>query len=1011
MSLNLRKIYNKENRQITKSSNLYKLAQKNELPITWSDVRSRRGYLEKKTEVVKAELETHRGIKKYKIPTGEIRNQLYTVRDLIIKSKYKKFHIALYCDNKMVKKHSYEIPDDKSVHAWWNDDKIYLDWLVSSQITWLNYVLPLTHAQYELFQNNEDELIVYLTENFEEGQTNEKYIIISKELDIPALAYNQLFREGETHCFFNPIMKWAEDMLEKEKQKDEKSRRERKYNSMIKYINENISKYEEGITQEDIEKVSTDISIGVDIKDYLGCEWINIRPKQHAIKVFSYLNSRDNHVDIDTLCSNQDKEIINRDVMIDKIFTIKENKEYYRFKGTDTCPSLLITSNKMYQLDTTKNEYDIYNKFETDMGFIQYCKVFLDTPQEYKLYSTFVKNSIHVGGCVDYVEITDELRNSNTIKQVDQTKSYTQHKNCPYYQGFIPKISDYRLVPDNINQKEFLKQHLGIYEIVNINIENCNENTKKHIEMLNLFTTQGKEDEERIYVFTSPELLFYLDNNVEFDIVQGAWCSTPFHFDYPEYMFNKIDPTDKLSPPFYSKWAGMTGKINDTEKINVFCSVRMAQDIKQRHQSLKVKAYETDEKQKRVEIEIPKATICTYNHIFSFITSYARIHLLNQLFSINASQIIRVNMDGIYYTGDIEIKPTFTQKYDKGKEHLKITTIAKNCSTERYMSYYNIKHKRSSQEYIQNNRITVKIGCGGSGKTHSILTDKGYINVYYTTESWKLTTEKTTEYKCKGSVWAVVLDEQNIKSIFKYQPAVIIVDEATLLTDDRKKTFIKMYPYSKIIFCGDFNKKGNPYQLTPVGFKPMTFKKIDYVDETHINTNYRTTDIILLELLSKLRKLIDKKTDQTTTIKKLTKYFKETDQIVNKEYVEKNYKIDDYILCSRRTCNICKEYHCGHKDGHNYVQEWTNTFKGKFTNEKYFLTSNTSTTNNGDIIISDVKPTVKHEIRHAFTVHSIQGTTIKENTIYIDSRNFFDPNMAYVAVSRATSINQIKYII
>ena len=110
---------------------------------------------------------------------------------------------------------------------------------------------------------------------------------------------------------------------------------------------------------------------------------------------------------------------------------------------------------------------------------------------------------------------------------------------------------------------------------------------------------------------------------------------------------------------------------------------------------------------------------------------------------------------------------------------------------------------------------------------------------------------------------------------------------------------------------------------------------------------------------------------------------------VNKQFVKDHYKKEDIILVSR----------------HIYNDEWTKTFKKI---EKYKVTNNTRDYSNGDIIFNKVKK-VNTELRHGYTIHSVQGETFKNN-IYIDMRKMIDLRMFYTAVSRAEYENQIYLI-
>ena len=61
------------------------------------------------------------------------------------------------------------------------------------------------------------------------------------------------------------------------------------------------------------------------------------------------------------------------------------------------------------------------------------------------------------------------------------------------------------------------------------------------------------------------------------------------------------------------------------------------------------------------------------------------------------------------------------------------------------------------------------------------------------------------------------------------------------------------------------------------------------------------------------------------------------------------------------------------------------------------------------IVIQDEKPKIKCEIRHAFTIHAIQGETA-QTRLFIDINNMYDLKMLYTAISRAKKWNQIIFM-
>jgi hypothetical protein len=119
------------------------------------------------------------------------------------------------------------------------------------------------------------------------------------------------------------------------------------------------------------------------------------------------------------------------------------------------------------------------------------------------------------------------------------------------------------------------------------------------------------------------------------------------------------------------------------------------------------------------------------------------------------------------------------------------------------------------------------------------------------------------------------------------------------------------------------------------------------------------------------------------------KEFTRLGRTITVDQLKESYDVEDMVLTGT---NVNKDY-------------FTGLFTGKFEKEKYYITENTRLHQNGEIVIGE-KPESKSEIRHSFTVHSIQGETA-ENSLFIDCSTMFDARMFYTAISRARSLNQI----
>lgn len=113
--------------------------------------------------------------------------------------------------------------------------------------------------------------------------------------------------------------------------------------------------------------------------------------------------------------------------------------------------------------------------------------------------------------------------------------------------------------------------------------------------------------------------------------------------------------------------------------------------------------------------------------------------------------------------------------------------------------------------------------------------------------------------------------------------------------------------------------------------------------------------------------------------------------VPTRKYLENFYSNEDMILCQ------------------------TNSQKDKYTSmfpnfNKFYVKSNSNSMfSNGDIF-TDIQLTTKlipgsYEKRHGFTVHSVQGESVRTK-LFIDMSGM-DPKMIYTAISRCVDIDNV----
>jgi hypothetical protein len=616
---------------------------------------------------------------------------------------------------------------------------------------------------------------------------------------------------------------------------------------------------------------------------------------------------------------------------------------------------------------------ECFNEFEIETGLIN-CKI--DDIDDAML-SSFVKWGTHYNGTIDFKDLHDgeqmnyELEN---VFHIDMSKAYSRFKMCKFYEGFLGKITDFRLTN--------CIQGVGLYYIYDLVIPAgsfC-----KYNDTLKIYQSHN--------IYTSFELTFLQSKGCTFKILSGCWGVKSLDFDFnDEMMESKNDDGNS----YYALWAGKCDSHYLQKKTWINGDYNMCCLIAE-NTTAKIEHYENGE----ICVKYDKKHNYHLGHVTAFITAYQRLNVLEQLDAIDYDNVIRVCVDGIYTKDSISnLKNAFRHKNDiedktfsncQGEsfisnliEDMEIGKhIYKSCGKETTEYKENIMEWRFGDER-KSNAKELHIGAGGNGKTHKNLIDKGLVKVLYVSPSWKLARNKQNEYGCKVSVWArLITDDPEMINLVKRYSNVLLIDECSMMTEGEKLRIFQLYGDMKIIFCGDLG-----YQLS--SFNGEEMKPTGFDDIIQNNINYRCTDSRLLGLLKDLREMISYGRPVYEINKFVNAFFKTHDRIINNDTLKKIYKVNDMILV-----------------GTNKVKdEYTEMFSSL---EKYYCKENNRVYSNGDIVIGS-KPDCKCELRHAYTTHSIQGETAQHN-LYIESSKMFDARMFYTAISRAKTLEQIFII-
>ena len=852
----------------------------------------------------------------------------------------------VYRDNNtnLVEMHEYNIPVENKQFRQFAKDKWF------GQRDW-----QLT-SDTSIFMGTDGNVIVLVGQNIKN---------IDKQI-------NQSFRDGQTNCLLTPIKTWAIEKMCEIKNK----RSHEKYITILNKIDIYLKTYANGVPRENINEIANNLNITISIELPFQKEpFILEKPDTKSHTTFRFMNTIINHVDeiIDLKKFNEcTKEELNK-----KIQDLDNNNCAYYFTKNNRHINRIYVNGEVYGLSFKYYKFisDFENKYNINSWKI-------DAIKQIEL-TKFLENSCHYNCCMDF-----ENEYKQKLTHIDQTACYRNFETCKFYIGFLSKITDFR-VTNKI-------QGVGIYQITDIKI--TNEKFKQYNDYLHFYVNHNS--------YPVPALNF-LDTVGSYKIIGGCWGmdqTLNMHFDNEESTF--MDKDNNV--PYYSKYFGLCNSVNYEKTYHLHGTDEIAQVIRQNtntevleyginlfsseNTSNKNTSNENTSNEKHlISVKTKKLHVHHLSHVTSFILEYARLNIIEQLMDMPFESIIRINSDGIYFVAQetMVLKNNYREKQSDcfNEESGRFTTYpsAKHlCSNT---IDYNIEYNFG--KYRDFYKTELAVGGGGSGKTHYNLTDLGSINIMYIAPSWKLARNKSKEYGCNVATHASLLMCDPTNTTFNYAN-ILLIDEVSMMTNEAKQKILKFYANYKIIFCGDIK-----YQLPfiPICKEIQTEFNSDLIENImQFNTDFRATCNILKDLKQETRDLIDNGMLMTPNylLDKLQKCID----------IEKMYNIEDMILCQF----------------HKNKDEYTSKFTGKFfdlqniNTEKYYITETSIKYSCGDIIITNEKIDLKFkpEIRHSFTIHSIQGETCYTKLFIHRAR--MSLRMFYTAISRAKIYDQIYLI-
>jgi len=834
-------------------------------------------------------------------------------------------------------------------------------------------------------------------QNFKTDLNNTVVIFyFSKDDTINPNKIYQTFRDNTTNtCFFDCIESRLIDTDDKHKQS--------LLNKVIKYKQQ----YPAGLPMDDIQKVVDDLKIAVKINDIFNNNYLQYRPTQGRIRdTVKYINSRCDHLELNTLCDDNNNivEVIDRKKLKEIIINKFEQEKPCYYMGTINEPNTVHTEEGTYKYINKENE--IINAFNESIKLydfaIDYNKnkdlcEWLRDGINYNSHCNFYK---YESNDIELEQEYQRIEQDAEYHEYDMKKAYTQYKNCDYYIGF-PNIMTPIVNCTNMTIKD-IKKYVGYYKVKIVSVSN--ENVKNILDTMGLSVGNN-------YIFTSPELLFFHASGVKFDIISGSYSLTPYHFDLAGNMYEDTTIDGKIvKNRLYCKWGGKLNALNEFNTVKTRCNKKLAEDLATRYENIKINNFnshdiDNDDNEDRTSeyfnednvdciVSTKKKEVNYLGHIGGYITAYTRINVLKHLFKINHANIVGFKLDGFIIKGEHNFKEDYKLWAEKPKK------VNFNWAKSIFDNIELSETETQLSNELWLKRINFLSGAGGCGKSYSVLK---HCNAMYIVAPWRLGVEQSRIYGIKCLTYNQFLGV-NCESYLDRNkpPPYIFIDEITQIDEKYIKSIIKKCPYSIIFIAGDIDKDGDYYQCS---FKDVNViskfdKKWGFTEYIH---NYRCKDNILLQKLNDLRTYMkETKFNNKLIVAYVIENFK--DRITTEEYLTSTYNYkQDWVLCSTTESDDSQtKYYTNLLTGNKYlcIKHTADDVYKKLDGVQRDL--------KGEILYDIEEPTGKYELRHAFTIHSFQGITVKNpSRLFIDTKHIFCPRQLYTALSRVERLEQI----
>ena len=745
---------------------------------------------------------------------------------------------------------------------------------------------------------------------------------------VASVRLRQAFADGVVHCAVSPLLAVWEKLVDG----DVGIETRKKYARICAKLRDYALRYPGGVPEgEEMEELAAIAMHRICIVDIFGAEYLEYNSR--AKRRFYYRNVRENHLEEGGTVVGGVCDIVSA-AEFETIKAEHEERrllgEFYMFEGI----GCIRSGRGAWRVENPL--HDLFDRFSKETGIISYG---IDACR-YPVVASFLR-----AGCL--VNSVPVVFSTEWDNHIDIKNAYIQHSASSYFEGFLSHIWTWRSLSFIGGESAFLAKHLGIYKFT---VVSCSGWVQR------LGLTVGCE-----YTLPSPEIRYMLDHGVEVRLTAGCFGG---RLDDIKYSAEMLAPVEDTKKP-YANWAGCQGSYNPCRSYSFYGTLAWASHLR----SLGYDVWFNDG---LIRVEIPKKVVPVRYHILAFITSYCRINMLLALEKF--SDVSAIVMDGIYFKGAVPsgVSDIFREKATGG------------WGTENagwYSSCYSIEVDWAALESEELLSSCMLVGAGGSGKTESVLREKeSFHNILYVVPVRALGEAKyaehgvrwTTIHKLIGNECVPWRDEN-------VEPAVVLLDELTMIEASWIREARKMYPQTMFLICGDIDETMAYQCRSGDGTKFSEVFLGDGLPFLRFTNDYRALDDMLKELKVAIRA--------------------EMRRIYTDGGGGDARKIRDWIR-SRSVSfgTACSMFAAG--------DTWiagTHRTNAELLKKGVVSGSCTTGKRSSELVTG-------WEVRGSFSTHSFQGSTIETGKVFVSIDDAFEIAMIYTALSRARRFSQLVFV-